>query len=167
MAERSGRQCGFTLLELLAAMGILVFGVTTLIGVLGIGISQRRGAEMRTRAVMVTEQVLHRIETQILARCDSVVVGSITTKTTLPNGDRLIRFKVDDGVIVFPESVKGKQVHAEGTVEVIPMTREQYSGWLRHLAEETGKRFDPESVGEPPYRVVRLRGSGARIAPSP
>lgn len=77
-------------------------------------------------------------------------------------GDR-IRFKVDDGVIVFPQSVKGQQVTAEGTVEVLAMTRQQYIGWLEHLAEETGKEFDPNSVGDPPYQIVRLRGEGAKI----
>ena len=36
------------------------------------------------------------IEAKVLGRCDSVVVGAIKTKTTLPNGDRLLRFSVDD-----------------------------------------------------------------------
>ncbi|HSR68639.1 MAG TPA: DUF4920 domain-containing protein [Acidobacteriota bacterium] len=78
-------------------------------------------------------------------------------------GDR-IRVKVDDGVIVFPESLKGKQVKAEGTVEVLPMSRDQYVDWLKHLAEETGNEFDPQSVGDPPYQIVRLRGLGAEVA---
>ncbi len=77
-----------------------------------------------------------------------------------------IRFKVDDGVIVFPQSAKGKQATAEGTVELLPMSRQQYVAWLKHLAEETGKSFDPQSVGEPPYRIVRLRGEGAEIEES-
>lgn len=77
-------------------------------------------------------------------------------------GDR-IRVKVDDGVIVFPGSLKGQQVKAEGTVEVLPMSREQYVDWLKHLAEETGNEFDPQSVGDPPYQIVRLRGLGAEV----
>lgn len=62
-----GAAGGFTLLELMAAIGILVFGVTTLIGVLGFGIGQRRGAEMRSRAVLLADRVLHEIEIGTLA----------------------------------------------------------------------------------------------------
>jgi hypothetical protein len=76
-----------------------------------------------------------------------------------------LRVKVDDGVIVFPASAKGKPAAAEGTVELIPMDKEQYSRWLAHLAEEQGKTFDPTSVGPGPYRIVQLRGTGARIGP--
>lgn len=76
-----------------------------------------------------------------------------------------LRVKVDDGVIVFPASAKGKPAAAEGTVELLPMDKEQYTRWLAHLAEEQGKTFDPASVGEGPYRIVQLRGSGARVGP--
>lgn len=76
-----------------------------------------------------------------------------------------LRVKVDDGVIVFPASAKGQPAAAEGTVELIPMDKEQYTRWLAHLAEELGKPFDPSSVGEGPYRIVQLRGTGARVGP--
>ena len=66
MTEASNRSAGFTLLELMAAMGIFVFGLTALIGVLTIGVGTRRGAEMRTRAVLLADRVLHRIETETL-----------------------------------------------------------------------------------------------------
>ena len=76
-----------------------------------------------------------------------------------------LRVKVDDGVIVFPASAKGKPAAAEGTVELLPMDKEQYTRWLAHLAEEQGKTFDPATVGEGPYRIVQLRGTGARVGP--
>jgi prepilin-type N-terminal cleavage/methylation domain-containing protein len=65
--HRAGDQRGFTLLELMVAIGILVFGVTTLIGVLSVGVATRRGAEQRARAALLAEQVLHRIATETLA----------------------------------------------------------------------------------------------------
>lgn len=74
-----------------------------------------------------------------------------------------LRVKVDDGVIVFPVTAKGKLAVAEGVLEAIPMTRESYVGWMEHLAEERGKTFDASSVGEGPFRILQLKGTGARI----
>lgn len=79
-----------------------------------------------------------------------------------PQGDRL-RIKVDDDVIVFPRSAKGKRAVAEGVLEEIPMDREQYVSWMSHLAEERGEKFDASKVGEGPFHILQLRGLGARI----
>jgi hypothetical protein len=78
-----------------------------------------------------------------------------------PEGDR-IRVKVDDGVIVFPVDAKGKRVVAEGVLEELPMDREQYVRWMSHLAEERGETFDASKVGDGPFRILQLRGLGAR-----
>lgn len=78
-------------------------------------------------------------------------------------GNARLRVKVDDGVIVFPATAKGKIAAAEGTVEAIPMTREQYVGWLEHLAEERGQKLDPKTIGEGPFRILQIRGEGVRI----
>jgi len=75
-----------------------------------------------------------------------------------------LRVKVEDGVIVFPVTAKGQLAVAEGVVEAIPMTRDQYVGWLRHLAEERGQTFDEAKVGDGPFRILQLKGTGARIA---
>jgi hypothetical protein len=79
------------------------------------------------------------------------------------DGKESLKVKVDDGVIVFPVTSKGKLAVAEGTVEAIPMTKEQYVGWLEHLAEERGETFDAASVGDGPFRILQLKGTGARI----
>lgn len=80
------------------------------------------------------------------------------------DGGSKLRVKVDDGVIVFPVTAKGRLAVAEGVVEAIPMTREEYLAWLEHLAEERGQKFDPSTVDEGPFRIVQIRGTGARIA---
>ena len=67
------------------------------------------------------------------------------------------------GVIVFPVTAQGKLAVAEGTVEAIPMTREKYVAWLEHLAEERGEKLDASTVGEGPFRILQLKGEGARI----
>lgn len=82
------------------------------------------------------------------------------------DGDHL-RVKVEDDVIVFPREAEGRWAVAQGTVEVKDLTREQYSGWLRHLAKEQGETFDEASVGDGPYRLVQIKGIGAEIDSEP
>ena len=82
---------------------------------------------------------------------------------SLQEGDAAIRIKVEDDVIVFPAAAKDHHAVAEGLVEILPLDREQYTGWLQHLAEERGETFDPASVGDGPYRIVQIRGEGALI----
>lgn len=79
------------------------------------------------------------------------------------DGRQSLKVKVDDGVIVFPVTAKGRLAVAEGTVEAIPMTKERYVAWLQHLAEERGETFDASSVGDGPFRILQLKGTGARI----
>ena len=78
------------------------------------------------------------------------------------DGDRL-RVKVEDDVIVFPREAQGRWAAAQGTVEVQDLSREQYVGWQRHLAEENGESFDEASVGDGPYRIVQIKGTGAEV----
>lgn len=49
---------GFTLLEILTALAILIIGVTSLLGALSLGLETRRGAEQRSRAVLLADQVI-------------------------------------------------------------------------------------------------------------
>lgn len=74
-----------------------------------------------------------------------------------------IRVKVDDGVITFPLSARGKTALVEGTVEKIELTREEAVEQARHHAEEAGEPFDPESVTGP-RTIYQVRGIGAVVA---
>lgn len=74
-----------------------------------------------------------------------------------------IQIKVDDGVIVFPLSARGKQALVEGVVEEVQLSYEQAVEEARHKAEEHGEEFDPASVPEGPQTVYRIRGVGAVI----
>lgn len=80
-------------------------------------------------------------------------------------GGETIQVKVDDDVIVFPASAKGRIAEAQGKVEAIEMSRDRYLAWLGHVAAEKGETFDAATaeVGDGPYRVIRIRGTGARI----
>ncbi len=80
----SRQERGFTLVEMLFAIGVLVFGITSLIGVMSVGVSTRRTAEQRVRSSVVVEQVLHRIETEILAQLDSVAEAESAEDLDIP-----------------------------------------------------------------------------------
>lgn len=70
MTDRVPRRAGeggFTLLEIVVALGILVFGATALIGALSVGVNTRRGTEMRARAALMAGQVLQHVERELLA----------------------------------------------------------------------------------------------------
>lgn len=77
--------------------------------------------------------------------------------------DATLRVKVDDGVIVFPQESVGREAIAEGEVEILDMERDKYEAWLQHVAEEEDREFDPDEVGDGPYRIVRLKGLGSEI----
>lgn len=81
----------------------------------------------------------------------------------LRQGDAVVQIKVEDDVIVFPADAVGDEATAEGVVELLEMSRDEYAAWQRHLAEELDREFDPESVGEGPYEIVRIKGLGAEI----
>ena len=75
---------------------------------------------------------------------------------------RTIRVKVEDGVIVFPLTEKGKKVVAEGTFTKTELTKEQAIARAKHHAEEKGTKFDPASVTGP-QTVYQVMGVGAVV----
>lgn len=81
-------------------------------------------------------------------------------------GDRefeTLRVKVDDGVIVFPMGAKGKHAVAEGVFTKIELTKDEALQHAKHMAEERGTKFDPETAKDLPTVVYQIRGTGAVI----
>jgi hypothetical protein len=74
-----------------------------------------------------------------------------------------VRIKVKDGEIVFPKDAVGKKAVAEGKFTKIELSKEQAVAYLKHLAEENKKPFDPASVTGP-LVLYQLAGAGAVIA---
>jgi hypothetical protein len=74
-----------------------------------------------------------------------------------------VRIKVKDGEIVFPKDAVGKKAVAEGKFTKIELSKEQAVAYLKHLAEENKKPFDPASVTGP-LVLYQLAGTGAVIA---
>lgn len=74
-----------------------------------------------------------------------------------------IQIKVDDGVIVFPLSAKGKDALVEGVVERLDLTAEEALAEAKRKAEEHGEDFDPSAVTGP-QTIFRIRGVGAIVS---
>jgi len=76
--------------------------------------------------------------------------------------DRTVRFKVKDGEIEFPITAKGHNVVAEGVFTKVELTEDQAREYAIHLAEEQGRKFDPEQ-DEVSTVLYRIDGTGAVI----
>jgi hypothetical protein len=72
-----------------------------------------------------------------------------------------ITFKVDDGVISFPMSVKGHRAEVEGVFVKTELTREQALARARHEAEEKGEKCDESKVKA--TASYMLKGKGAVV----
>jgi hypothetical protein len=75
---------------------------------------------------------------------------------------QIMRFKVRDGVMVFPLDAKGKHAVAEGVVRLRKMTLEQSKKWAEYQAKNYKKNIDPSKITKP-MTIVRLDGKGAVI----
>jgi hypothetical protein len=73
-----------------------------------------------------------------------------------------IRFKVEDGVMVFPMSVKGMNAKVEGVISVATLTEAQQIAQGEEMAREMNKTFDPKTVKGPKVNVM-IKGEGAIV----
>jgi len=78
-------------------------------------------------------------------------------------GSETIRFKVADGVIVFPVEARGSEVVAEGVLRKHEMSKRRAISWMRHLADEKGEAFDEASVTGPMV-FYQIEGHGAELS---
>ncbi len=81
------------------------------------------------------------------------------------NGPASVRFKVRDGVMVFPRDSPGKLADAEGIVRKVELDLKATIAFRKHEAEERGAAFDPASVKES-MSMVMLDGIGAVLSES-
>lgn len=73
-----------------------------------------------------------------------------------------LRFKVQDGDMVFPMEAKGKFAVAEGVLAVRELTIEETKQMAEYQAKEYGIAYDPASITKPSTQL-RLDGTGAVI----
>ena len=73
-----------------------------------------------------------------------------------------IRFKVDDGVIVFPMTLKGSNAVVEGVVTVTQLSVEDQIEQGKHMAQEKKVPFDPKTVKGPKTSIM-IKGEAAEV----
>lgn len=101
-----------------------------------------------------------RVAGQVVAVCEA---AGCWMELQAGQGPQKIRVKVEDGVIVFPVSARGKMAEAEGVVARYEMGPKEYETHLRHEAAEKGEAAKAEVHGEGPFRVYQLEATGAEI----
>jgi hypothetical protein len=74
-----------------------------------------------------------------------------------------MRVKVDDGVIVFPLTAKGKLAQVEGVFTKFEVPAERVLEMKKHEAEEKGVAFDEKAFKAEPMVVYQIKGTGAVI----
>jgi hypothetical protein len=84
-----------------------------------------------------------------------IAIGSDQASQTL-------RFKVDDGVIVFPMEIKGQTAAVEGVLTVTTLSEADQLKQGEHLAKETRTTFDPATVKGPKLQI-QIKGEGAEV----
>jgi hypothetical protein len=73
-----------------------------------------------------------------------------------------IRFKVDDGVIVFPMTIKGSNAVVEGVVSVTTLSVADQIAEGEHMAQEKKVPFDPKTVKGPKVSIM-IKGEAAEV----
>ena len=78
---------------------------------------------------------------------------------------QIIRVKVQDDVIIFPEDSKEKKVIVNGVFTKIKFTEDQAIKWKIHLAEEKGLNLEDSDVTLDSSDLIeyRIKGLGAKI----
>lgn len=102
-----------------------------------------------------------RVEGEVRAVCE---MAGCWMELAADDRGRTLKVKVQDGEMVFPVSARGKRALAEGRVEEISMSRDEYVQFRKHAAGEGGGTFDEATLQGPgPFQVYQLAGTGAEI----
>tara|TARA_B100000676_G_scaffold96938_1_gene96844 strand:+ start:825 stop:1319 length:495 start_codon:yes stop_codon:yes gene_type:complete len=81
------------------------------------------------------------------------------------DSQQIIRVKVQDDVIIFPQDSKEKKVIVNGIFTKIEFTQNQAINWKIHLAEEKGIKLNKSDISLEPSDLIeyRIKGLGAKI----
>tara|TARA_B100000902_G_scaffold184426_1_gene177005 strand:- start:973 stop:1467 length:495 start_codon:yes stop_codon:yes gene_type:complete len=81
------------------------------------------------------------------------------------DSQQIIRVKVQDDIIIFPQDSKEKKVIVNGIFSKIEFTEDQAIKWKIHLAEEKGIKLNRSDISLEPSDLIeyRIKGLGAKI----
>lgn len=85
------------------------------------------------------------------------------------DSDKIIRVKVQDDVIVFPQDAKNKKAIVNGIFNKIEFSEDQAKKWKIHLAEEKGLKISEKDISLVSSDLVeyRIKGLGTKIISKP
>lgn len=109
LQARAARRAGFTIVEVVLAMGILLVGSTAIIGFLTFGSATARHAQLRTQAAAAVEAIQADIDRNLFPYVEGVlgdpvdlvdrpvpgVTGVVYTARAVPNPDLQREYRVD------------------------------------------------------------------------
>ena len=127
---------------------------------LGTGVSLKEATPIASLAANPKDYVGKTIRVDGVARAVCSAMGcwmSVVEDVANPSG-ATVRLKVDDGVIVFPMSAKGKKVSAQGVFQAVgAMDAESKEAAGEHAKQEPNaqrsirsKRLEPSSISPEP-----------------
>lgn len=171
-ARRSSDAAGFTILEVIVAMGILLFGMTAILGLLTFGAALSRTAQLRTTAANSVESVVADLQETLFPIVNGEagepqpirnrelhgVVEVVYSATARPNPARPDEYRVDVDM-----SWKSEGVQREKRFTTILLREIPFGERLRRqFVEGDTKAFEPAS----PAKSV-LPAKDAVDAPTP
>ena len=155
MRPAPSRRGGFTLLEVMLAMGILVMGMSVLLSLLTFGAAVTRSAALRTRSTVVIESVMADLKESLFplepdgtvgdppallqGRRVPGVVGALYSAKIRPNPDDPYEFRVDVEVSWESEGVRRTKTFQTLLLREVPFGERMRRQFIaaRPLLEET------------------------------
>lgn len=118
--KRAHRESGFTILEVLVAMAILLFGMTTILGLLTYGTALSRTAQLRTAAASAAQATIADLEetffpevggeagepVEVVDRAVPGADGLVYSARGRPNPERPLEYRVDVSMTWSSQGVK-------------------------------------------------------------
>ena len=85
------------------------------------------------------------------------------------DSEKIMRVKVQDDVIVFPQSAKNKKAIVNGIFTKIEFSEDEAKKWKIHLAEEKGVKISEKDITLVSSDLIeyRIKGLGTKIISKP
>jgi len=87
MKRRQSHEIGFSLAEIVIALGVMAFGLVAIIGVIPIGLSSGRSAVQDTRANHLAEQIFATLQVQPFTAASLATLGNSSSTVDLSTED--------------------------------------------------------------------------------
>ncbi len=154
------RRAGFTLIEVVLAMGILVIGATAIIAFLTYGASTARHAQLRTQAATAMDAVIADLRHEIFPYENGELGGPVEIEERAVPGARGVVYSAE--AFMNPENEREFRVDVHMTWQSAGVRRSKKFQVLQMRELPFGERLRREFVEKPTERPTNTsRDSGA------